>query len=229
MDSKTVNRRIRADIWPPLKEVGFSHFTPRTAWRYTARKIDVVNFQSFNSYLASGLACTTYSFALNLGCYFLEVPNQFPPGTIKEADGRLLPPEYICHFRRALQKNIRQAELPKRDIWYLDPEGKYLPAVILDALQAIQKSLPWFEKYESTEAALRVLLHAKEDLNDTFGFGAAHSPIRSFLIAHLALAVDDQRLARTHLRAALDSGLFSNNSESMTMALQRLEKGSGTR
>lgn len=227
MESKTVNRQIRAVIWPPLKELGFSAFTSRTAWRYRARKIDVVNFQSFNSYLANSLGCTTYSFGLNLGCYFTDVPNQFPPGTIKEVDGRLLPPEYVCHLRRALEKNIRQAELKRRDIWYVDAEGKHLPIVIQDALQAIQNSMSWFDRFESTDAALQVLLHAKEDLYDTFGFGALGSPIRNFLIGHLALAIDDQQLARKHLQAALDSGLFSNNSESMTAALQRLDKGNG--
>lgn len=227
MDSKTVNRHIRAEIWRPLKDAGFSDFTSRTAWRHRARKIDVVNFQSFNSTLAESLGCTTYSFAINLGCYFLDVPDQFRPGTIKVKDGKLLPQEYVCHFRRSLEKHIRQPELSRSYIWFVDPQGKYLSTVIPDALQAITNSLPWFEKYENIDTALRQLLHIKENQHETFGFGAVDSPARSFLIAHLALADNDPVLARTHLRAALASGLFPNNSESMTAALQRLDQGNG--
>src|ERR1700756_4978391 len=70
LDSSIVNREIKSAIRPLLQAAGFTQFTTRTGWRYAGEKIDVVNFQSFNSYLASSLGCTTYSFCINLGCSF---------------------------------------------------------------------------------------------------------------------------------------------------------------
>ncbi len=205
MDSKIINQHIRADIWSQLKELGFSQFASRTAWRYRTKKTDVINFQSFNSYLADSFGCTTYSFATNIGCYFLDVPNKFNPGVIKEKDGKLLPEEYQCHFRCSLGKNILQQEFQRENIWYIDPKGKYLKIVINDAIQVIRaKALPWFEKYESSDVVLSELLHGKEHLQGTFGYGGDPSPNRSFLIGHIALVIGEDKLAITHLQAAFE-------------------------
>lgn len=70
MDSKIVNKEIKKTIKPFLQAVGFTKFSERNAWRYRDEFIEVINFQSFNSYLADGVGCTTYSFAINLGVYF---------------------------------------------------------------------------------------------------------------------------------------------------------------
>ena len=61
MDSSVVNGWIRKRIWPVLRDGGFTRFTPRTAWRYIPTRIEIVNFQSFNSYLAESVGATTYS------------------------------------------------------------------------------------------------------------------------------------------------------------------------
>lgn len=105
MDSKTVNREIRASIWPALKAAGFSSFSARTAWRYEKDQVEVVNFQSFNRYNADVLDVTTFSFAVNLGTYLLYVPPQWPP---KVKAGRLIPIESECHFRGRLARTISQ-------------------------------------------------------------------------------------------------------------------------
>src|SRR5438046_2312513 len=75
MDRKSVNRAIAARVRPLLKAEGFDEFTARSAWRFAGLAINVVNFQSFNSYLASSVGCTTFSFALNLGCHFTFLPS----------------------------------------------------------------------------------------------------------------------------------------------------------
>ena len=63
MDSSAVNKEIKATVRPLLQGAGFTQFTSRTAWRHSTGKTDVINFQSFNSYLANSLGCTTYSSA----------------------------------------------------------------------------------------------------------------------------------------------------------------------
>jgi hypothetical protein len=223
MDSKTVNRHIRTSIWPVLKEAGFSTFTSRSAWRYRDEKVDVINFQSFNAYLAESLGCTTYSFTLNLGCYFHAVPEQFQPGMVKQRNGQLCPEEYMCHLRRTLRKGLRQPELRRRDIWYVDPEGENLERIMADVERAIVKqALPWFENYEDLRRVLRVLRRGEERQHGTFGFGANPSPMRSFLSGFIALRLGETRVAQQGLQAALDSGLFANNESDMRAALERL-------
>ena len=74
MDSKVVNKVINKNIWSFLKEQGFSMFTSRSAWRFNQDTIEIINFQSFNSYLAEVLGCTTYSFTVNLAIYFTKIP-----------------------------------------------------------------------------------------------------------------------------------------------------------
>lgn len=103
MDSKAVNKEIRGRIWPLLKDIGFSRFTPRTAWRYNDGKIDVLNFQSFNAYNASVMGVSTFSFCVNLGSFLIYVPPQWPP---KVKGGHLMPNEAECHFRRRLKRRV---------------------------------------------------------------------------------------------------------------------------
>jgi len=74
MDSRIVAREIKNEIWPLLRNHGFSEFTGKSAWRRLPEQIHVVNFQSFSRYLAERVGCTTFSFALNLGIYFRTIP-----------------------------------------------------------------------------------------------------------------------------------------------------------
>jgi len=144
MDSSNVNKEIKSVIRPLLQAGGFSQFTPRTAWRYSSEKIDVVNFQSFNSYLANALGCTTYSFCVRLGCSFDAIPIS---ARVKRKNGYLRPEEYECHFRLQLQKSIKQPDLQRTDVWYVDPRGKNLDIVIADAKKAIVEiGLEWFSR-----------------------------------------------------------------------------------
>ncbi len=67
MDSKVVNKAIRDVIRPFLKENEFTKFTGRDSWRVKKDTIEVINFQSFNSYNADILGVTSFSFGVNLG------------------------------------------------------------------------------------------------------------------------------------------------------------------
>src|SRR5882724_2810970 len=107
MDSKDVARAIRSRIRPPLKAAGFDRFTSRTAWRFRGPAIGVVNFQSFNSYIASGVGCTTFSFAIKLGFHYTFLPEI---GTSKSYDRNNRPQEYHCVSPRA-EKIARATQL----------------------------------------------------------------------------------------------------------------------
>lgn len=168
IDSKTINKEIKNDIWPLLKDVGFSKLTSRTAWRLAEETIEVINFQSFNSYLADGIGCTTFSFAINLGVYYkcYELTPWFKPE--QHID---LPQEYACHARKRLEKNINQAilfhpynnpsglfwEKDRMDIWYIVEDGSNIEEAINDAKHTVTTvGMDWLSKMKNIDHALQV-------------------------------------------------------------------------
>src|SRR5258708_6726347 len=80
MDSRVVAKETKNRIWPVLRSHGFADFTTKTAWRHLPDQIHVVNFQSFNTSLAEGVGCTTFSFALSAST-FVRFPSTTRYGT----------------------------------------------------------------------------------------------------------------------------------------------------
>jgi hypothetical protein len=219
VDSKVVSAAIRAEIRPLLREQGFSRFTGRSAWRFEAGRVEVVNFQSFNSYNAGGIGCTTYSVAVNLGTYLTSVPDLW--GRLKrDGHGLLLPQEYECHYRAPLQRALRQPELTRRDIWFIDPEGRYLPKAMHDVRMALlSRGAEWFARLRDDAEVLRILREERED-EQLWGFGNKPSPIRHFLSGYVALAVGELEFARASLQAAGESASFGAKRDVFEAALR---------
>src|SRR6478735_8375328 len=97
-----------------LRERGFTRFTERNAWRYVDDVVHVVNFQSFNSYNAEAIGVTTYSFSVNLGIFFSQIPPTYgDPACPKKGPPK--PHEYECHLRGSLARTFPQTELSRRD------------------------------------------------------------------------------------------------------------------
>ena len=219
VNSSIVNKEIRSVIRPLLQDAGFTHFTARTAWRYSGQKIDVVNFQSFNSYLANSLGCTTYSFCVRLGCSFEAIPRS---ERVKRKDGSLRPEEYECHFRRPLQKTIRQPNLKRTDVWYVDPSGQNLKIVIEDARKAIlEQGMRWFSRFTDLNEVLRTLQKDSESHEGTSGFGTKTSPCRHFMTGYVALSLGKTQIALDHIQNALLSGCYKNFEPEMRAVLEQ--------
>lgn len=216
MDSKVVTRGIKNGVWPVLKECGFDQFSSRTGWRHHSDRIDVVNFQSFNTYHASVIGCTTYSFAVNLGCYLLAIPSQYGPGFMKEKKGRLLPTEAQCHFRGRLHPGIPQPKRHATNIWFIDERGENLAASLTDVVARLEDhGLKWLAQSQNTPEVLRILLHEPEQMSELWGFGRNPSPIRHYFTGYVALRLGEQQLAAEHLESAFASGCFSSISEQL--------------
>lgn len=194
MDSKVVAREIKREIWPLLRQEGFTEFSPKTAWRHTSEQIHVVNYQSFNSYLAEGVGCTTFSFALNLGIFFHAIPVEYP--VRKGPDSSVKPQEYDCHFRHQLLKGIDQPILQRRDTWYVEPDGSNLLQCLDDSRSAIlREGLPWFSRFESLDYVLSLLMD-HENLPEVTA--TRTSPARKRMIGYVA-----RRLGQTNISEPL--------------------------
>jgi hypothetical protein len=221
VDSKHVSIEIRRTIGPILKEAGFVRSTSRTFWRHTVSRIELLNFQSFNSYLANLLGCTTYSFSVNMGSYLVEIPPYRAAGRIKEKNGKLLPQEYECHFRGRLRRGFQQPELLRSDIWFVDPECKYLEAAVHDVRKAIiGDAFPWYEKLRDSTRVFQILLTEPAEMDRLWGFGANPSPIRSYLAGYVALALGRRDIAKVRLQEALESGCFERVAVQLTRDIE---------
>jgi len=97
VDGRVVGIAIRQRVRPVLKEAGFAEFTERKAWRQSEHTIDHATFRSFTSYIAEGVGCTTFSFAVEVGVYFRCMDPQLKR-----------PQDFHLTFRSVLGKNLRQ-------------------------------------------------------------------------------------------------------------------------
>jgi hypothetical protein len=212
VDSSTVSRELRTRIWPLLERMGFSEFRARTAWRNIPGQVHVVNVEPFSSYIADRVGCTTCSFSVNLGIYFLAIPEYLP--VKKRHAGTFLPTEYQCHFRKHLLKSPDLESFQRRDIWYVDYEGELLPAALGDVLRALSKDgAEWFQHFSNPQNILHTLRHGEESDEGTFGFGIPVSPMRSFQTGYIALSQGRYGLAVERLTQALGSGCFDHVSK----------------
>lgn len=219
MDSKAVNKEIRRTVWPLLKTQGFTQVSARTAWRHGDQKIDVVNFQSFNSYNAGIMGVTTFSFAVNLGAYLCYVPPQWPPKKIK--DGVPYPAEYECQFRGGLPRTISQPNNAHAHVWLVETDGRNLARCVNDVLQEIPDALAWFERLESKTSVLRILLEEPEQMSSLWGFGNKPSPNRSYLLGYVAMQLGDDALADREFSNAVASGCYAHLFSSVSGARHR--------
>jgi hypothetical protein len=204
MDSSDVSRAIRAVIRPLLRQHGFVQFSERTAWRYGAGVIHVVNFQSMGRRYAADAEATAHSFAVNLGVHYPPVPQATGLRAISVRNGRLLPQEAQCHIRIRLCKTLEQSESFETDIWHVDRDGQSLPQVTEHvALGMEQQAFPWFVGWSDRREAIQ-RLQRSDGLDDgAWASGLSHSPERSRVIAYLAWSIGDLGMAETYLKEAL--------------------------
>src|SRR5450631_2337929 len=220
MDSKVVSRELWKVDRPLLKDAGWTSFSSSTARRFSNPRIDVVSFQSFNSYLASAIGSTTYSFSVRLGCFFTAIPHS----GIKVKAGLLMPEEYQCHLRYTIHKKFSQPECPRTDVFYVDPEGKYLPTVVEAVRQGIAtEGLSWFQRFSEMPEVLRTLMEDDETNEGTWGFGAKPSPARNLYTGYVALSLGETQIATEHLRQAALSPSYTCFRERIEAVLSRLK------
>lgn len=161
MDSKVINKLIRSEIWPILREHGFSVFDARSAFAYMGPFINVVSFQSFNSYLAGGLGCTTFSFTPRLGVYVIGSPRQ--DRVKRDKNGRLRPFEYECALRSELRKRTPVDGFARDDVFYIDPDGRTTAQCFQELKYLCTEVAPcWFRTNNDLEYLLSRMRSAEE-------------------------------------------------------------------
>ena len=164
MDGKAVDRVVRDVVRPALRGAGFDAFSGRSAWRHHDHTVDLVVFRSFTRYIADGVGCTTFSFAVTTGVFYACTTDRAIPR----------PKDYDLTFRFELGKSFnqpyfhpygRKGSHDRPEIWYVLPDGSNLVECVSDALAAIQTTgLPLIDRFTVPANALRAVL--TEDSNN---------------------------------------------------------------
>jgi hypothetical protein len=143
VDSKAVSRELRAVVRPMLKDAGFTAFRGRDSWRILEGQTWVVSVQSFSSYLAEGVGCTTFSFSVRLG---LRLADDMATPLPRD---RAFPKDHEASFRFTALKRLAQpwfhpwgdpVASDRRDVWFVRADGSNLPQAVDDACRVIAAS-----------------------------------------------------------------------------------------
>ena len=117
----------------------------------------------------------------------------------------LRPSESQGHFRSSVKKYFEQPEFPRKDIWFIDPDGKYIQSAINDCKNQIQSfAFGWYHKFDTKEKILKILTEDEMDMNGTWGFGNFDSANRNELIAYTAKELGQTDLAIQKLNRLID-------------------------
>jgi hypothetical protein len=154
-----------------------------------------------------------------LGCFLRVIPNS----RVRLKDGLPMPEEYDCHLRCTLYKKFPQPECTRTDVFYVDPDGRYLPQVVEAAREAIaKKGFAWFQRFSDMREVLRTLKEDNETNEGTWGFGANPSPARHLYRGYVALSLGDTKLAFTDLSRAASSSSYEQLRERIESDLSRM-------
>jgi hypothetical protein len=206
MDSKAINKLIRSEVWPILREHGFSVFDSRSAFAYTGPFINVVSFQSFNSYLAGSLGCTTFSFTPRLGVYLIGSPRE--DRVKRDNAGRLRPFEYECSFRSELRKRTPVDGFTRDDVFYIDANGSTTAQCFQELRYLCAEIAPlWFKTNNDLESLLSRMQSAEEPGSAPFLDAAGRPGSYNWNVLRSVLLLVKHRQAPNHqsASAALES------------------------
>ncbi|MDY0360760.1 MAG: DUF4304 domain-containing protein [Desulforegulaceae bacterium] len=170
--------------------IGFDIDNATTFYNTKKNIIRLFHIDFLNSKNAAYFNTSTASFSLNIGIFFNFLENVTNPK------------EYEAHFRGQILRNFYQKhpmdlkkfswlhpERWRRDIWWVDKDGKNLKNILLSSRRLTKdKVLNWLDKYSDIDKAIWFLKNKKENFKGgPFGFGNIKSPCRLKLIKNLEI------------------------------------------
>jgi hypothetical protein len=208
MDSKQVNRELKKEVWPSLRESGFLRSHHLSLWRDHPDRIDIIEFRHFNTYEARRIAITAHSFEIELACHLRYVP-EIHPGDVKQRDGLPIPSAAVCRLRAPLERGYRKWLGPERAVWSIDSQGTKLRKAVADAhQQLLGTGMTWFTQFDSPEKIHRLLANNEEDMRRLWGFGRPGSPMRCLMLGYTARAAGMKAEASSNLERAAEFAGF---------------------
>jgi hypothetical protein len=153
--SPEINKVLRRELSPTLRSNGFHSVTARKAWAWYEKAIWVFEIRAVGSHFSSVTGWPPMSVGVWLGVFHLD---QTCASEIKkDAKGRLIPAEFLCHLRSELTCTIDQSRLTRHlsnpaerkrdDIWWIEPDGSNTEEVVANIRQQLlEQGLSWYRQ-----------------------------------------------------------------------------------
>ena len=161
--SQIVNQSLRHYVSPLLRKADFQTVDARNGWHWRDKVICVVNVRAVGNYFSGVTGWPPGSVNVSLGILYPFVPHW--TSIKRDKQGRLQPKDHYCHMRTQLEcgrdqthlvQSLRNpAERRRKDLWWIDPEGRDAEEVAQDIAISLHKDgLPWFSRFSNLEVAL---------------------------------------------------------------------------
>lgn len=149
--SADVNRVLRRVLNPALREIGFTKFKGRCAWRYLEDCLWVLQIRAVGNHFGLVTGYPPMSLGGELCIFFPDFPSPDPvlPNSkpSQDADGKYVPKPPECQIRYPLMVQLDQAadrvsiesavERRRDDVWFVTPDGSNLEAVVEDVRRSV--------------------------------------------------------------------------------------------
>jgi hypothetical protein len=161
--SQIVNQSLRRYVSPLLRKADFQKVDARNGWHWQDKIILVVNIRAIGNYSSDVSGWPPGSVNVQLGILYTFIPHW--RSIKRDKEGRLQPKDYECHMRTHLECGRDQtklvqslknpAEQRRKDLWWIDPNGRDAEEVAQDIAISLHKDgLPWFSRFSNLEVAL---------------------------------------------------------------------------
>jgi hypothetical protein len=184
ISSPEINKVLRKNLSPILRQNGFSHVQPRRAWGWHGPCVWVLEIRAVGNYFSVVTGWPPMSVVVSTGVYYDFIPDETHTVSA-DSQGHLCPREYLCHARYQLERGLNQdlyqstlstrPERDRRDIWWITPTGENTREVVDDIAHGfVTRGLRWFNEHTDLENAF----HEIERGHDCY--------IKFYQAAHLA-------------------------------------------
>ena len=190
MKISEIQNEIKASISSCYASLGFNVSKSPTFYYCKESLLKIASIDFLSKTNAHYFNSNSASFTLGIGIYF-NFENQ-----------NIFPKEYECQVHGVLLRDFRQKnpmdlsgfplfhpERKRRDIWWVEKDGKSLDKLLINASRIINKNaIKWLDKFSDPDYLVRYLKIGKEIdswKGGPFGFGAIGSPFRQDAINKL--------------------------------------------
>lgn len=163
--SPEIDKMIRKNLSPSLKESGFTKVDTRHNWAWMEECTWVLDITAVGKYFSDVTGWPPMSIHVDLGIYYNLIPTN--EDNIKiEKNGILTPRSHQCHLQHQLLSTIDQdmytstlsnaAERKRKDLWWVKPDGSNLEEVIENLKHSfLTEGIDWFMGNTDIEQASR--------------------------------------------------------------------------
>jgi len=164
ISSPEVDKFLRRDLSPIIREDGFQKVSARKACCWRDQCVLVFQIRAVGSYFSDVTGWPPMSVGAWTGVYydFIPVDRHRPPKI--DLKGRLIPDEWQCHLRSHLCRTLDQsryterlsnpAERVRKDIWWLERSGSNIEEVVENmVLCFMDQAAPWFQRFADLSMA----------------------------------------------------------------------------